>query len=789
MTLFAYWKAAIKGVRGGAPLKEDASPASAEISMATEADRAATPEVRVSDTLVAGLAKYLAPVISEPTYAGDLDRDLLAVVVRILGGEKVPVLERDLHLDPAVAQRLADLRNLTNGARQAVRGSKTFQAAVSVTLADRDMKKFLRESVGNEGDLRRLNSLLAQKGIPASDSGQGTPKALASSIKGINLQQVARPLQIVAPNKTVREVVPSRGGVKTRKGSEAGNGSGVKQAKAVRQPTSNAEHTELRGTPVTLSDAGKAVLDVHLKREFVFKSAGETYQCRLETLLARLESRGQSGAVRDALNGLFRSDLRFLLPKIVGLVRSQDIKFDPVNDALVRVFAVRLYVQLNAVRSGEAIARELRAREDLFGVLSSGEQRRIQDLLARCALRSGRPHDAIRMFRDIVTDRPDDGAALMNYVTTVFTTDVRQALSYAKTLILNRYALADENMVFLGDLLAHNGEHDLAQVAFFRILQDNKNYADAYLGLANLALLTHDSTQWEAWLKRFFACHKLPTFSVRGEEVPAPFRLKSPALKSVTSSPKVTVIMTSFNSGRTIEVAVESVLNQTVTNLELFIVDDVSTDNSREIIKSLAARDARIRYIFNERNVGTYSSKNAAILQASGDFVTFHDSDDWMYEQRLERHLEAMRPSVGCSISNWVRMDAAGRSIVRLGGAYVHLNPASTFFRREVLESIGMFDYVRTGADSEILTRVRHRLGLAAVAQLPNVLGIGFHHEASLTQSGSTAFDEHRYSPVRLEYTESWVQWHLATLVSNREALSIADQAHRLFEAPEAIAP
>jgi glycosyltransferase involved in cell wall biosynthesis len=255
-------------------------------------------------------------------------------------------------------------------------------------------------------------------------------------------------------------------------------------------------------------------------------------------------------------------------------------------------------------------------------------------------------------------------------------------------------------------------------------------------------------------------------------------------------SPKVSVIMTSFNAGATLEWAVRSVLDQTVSNLELFIVDDRSEDNSREIIQALADTDPRIKPIFNDHNMGTYASKNQAIRQCSGEFITFHDSDDWMHSQRIEIHLNAMKHGIMCSTSNWIRMDGRGRIIVRRDGPYTHLNPASTFFRRSVFDRVGSFDCVRTGADSEILTRIRHRLGQSAVTHLPDVLAIGLHHEASLTQSGATAFDEHRYSPVRLEYTEAWVKWHLEVLTRDREALSLnIGPEGRPFDIPPQIAP
>lgn len=785
-TSLSYWKAAFNAARGGAD-REHLPRADAGEAPAGSGDR------RIHASVGMAIAKSVLTEVSQSNYAGDLDKDFLACVTGLLLDQSVVSLDGEVSFEPLMLDRLANLRNITEGARQIVRSSTNFQTAISAVLCDRDMKSFLREKTSDELKLRRLNMLLAGQGLPLSNG------------KRVGETQGARRFSppSAAPNLSKPKALPATATPSSSSGKAAGPGglskmpplgkSTSKESKHARHAKSSLPKTnpdKLRGTPVTLSVAGRAILEGHLEREFAYKTAGVVHHCDVGALLAGLEAREQSGALRDALNGLFRSDLRFLFPKIVELVRDNDLKLSVENDALVRVFAVRLYVQLNAVRSGERIAEELAARPDLFEMLPRGEQRRIHDLLAKCALRSGRPNDALRIFRAVVSVRPDDGAALMGYIAAIYSTNLQDALSYAKSLLINNYELSDESLIFIGDLLAHNGELDFALTAFLRILQRNKDAADAYLGLANLALVKGSKEQWQEWLQRFMVFHKFSNCAVLANDAPAPFRLRPSGLKRVSSSPKVTVIMTSFNSAQTIETAAESVLDQTIDNIELFIVDDVSTDNSRDLIESLATRDSRVRYIFNKRNVGTYSSKNAAIQQCSGDFVTFHDSDDWMYNQRIERHLETMGPAIACSTSNWVRMDATGRSIVRREGPYVHLNPASTFFRRSVLDSIGRFDHVRTGADSEILTRIRHRLGFSAVVHLPEVLGIGLHHDGSLTQSGATAFDEHRYSPVRLEYTEAWVRWHLATLLSNRDALSFADHTPgRPFEVPDSITP
>ncbi len=89
--------------------------------------------------------------------------------------------------------------------------------------------------------------------------------------------------------------------------------------------------------------------------------------------------------------------------------------------------------------------------------------------------------------------------------------------------------------------------------------------------------------------------------------------------------PKVSVIIPTYNLSGLVGQAVESVLGQSVTDFELVIVDDGSTDNTREVIKKFV--DKRIKYFYKD-NGGVASARNFGIKNSSGDFVAFLDDDD-----------------------------------------------------------------------------------------------------------------------------------------------------------------
>ena len=107
--------------------------------------------------------------------------------------------------------------------------------------------------------------------------------------------------------------------------------------------------------------------------------------------------------------------------------------------------------------------------------------------------------------------------------------------------------------------------------------------------------------------------------------------------------PSVTVVIPVFNTEKYIEKCVKSVCGQTLKDLEIIIVDDGSTDSSGRIADELARDDSRIKVIHQE-NAGLGPARNAGINDATGDYLGFVDSDDWVEPQMFERlWIEATR--------------------------------------------------------------------------------------------------------------------------------------------------
>ncbi len=103
---------------------------------------------------------------------------------------------------------------------------------------------------------------------------------------------------------------------------------------------------------------------------------------------------------------------------------------------------------------------------------------------------------------------------------------------------------------------------------------------------------------------------------------------------------KISVIIPTYNRGNIIENSITSVLNQTYKNLEVLIIDDGSTDNTKEIIDKID--DKRIRYIKIKENLGGSNARNIGIKEATGRFISFQDSDDTFYPNKLELQFNNM---------------------------------------------------------------------------------------------------------------------------------------------------
>lgn len=108
---------------------------------------------------------------------------------------------------------------------------------------------------------------------------------------------------------------------------------------------------------------------------------------------------------------------------------------------------------------------------------------------------------------------------------------------------------------------------------------------------------------------------------------------------------KISVIVTNYNHSQYIETAIDSIQKQSYENIELIVIDDCSTDDSKEKILSLQKENLRfpLKTIFLEKNRGKWFALNTAIEKATGELITLQDADDACSQYRLELQYEVMQ--------------------------------------------------------------------------------------------------------------------------------------------------
>ena len=124
----------------------------------------------------------------------------------------------------------------------------------------------------------------------------------------------------------------------------------------------------------------------------------------------------------------------------------------------------------------------------------------------------------------------------------------------------------------------------------------------------------------------------------------------------------VSIVMPAYNAAQTIEASIESVLAQDYSEWELIIVNDCSSDATKEIVARLASTDSRVKLITLEKNGGISKARNTAIQHSIGRHLAFLDSDDLWKPQKLSKQLKFMTTEgYPFTFTSYELMDAHGR--------------------------------------------------------------------------------------------------------------------------------
>ena len=163
--------------------------------------------------------------------------------------------------------------------------------------------------------------------------------------------------------------------------------------------------------------------------------------------------------------------------------------------------------------------------------------------------------------------------------------------------------------------------------------------------------------------------------------------------------PYFTVVIPSYNRGHIIVWAIESVLNQSYSDFEIIVVDDGSTDNTKEVVSQYM--DSRINYFFQE-NSGVSAARNTGSKLAKGDYLVFLDSDDYVAKEWLMDFYNAIIEKVPAI----VRCRKADENIIDNNG-YQGFLAGSFAIRKDVFYKVGMYDEnLHYGENTELKWRI-----------------------------------------------------------------------------------
>lgn len=175
----------------------------------------------------------------------------------------------------------------------------------------------------------------------------------------------------------------------------------------------------------------------------------------------------------------------------------------------------------------------------------------------------------------------------------------------------------------------------------------------------------------------------------------------------------ISIITATFNSENELLHTYNSIRNQTFVNWEWLITDDCSSDNTRELLESIATSDNKVTVLKNTENSGAAVSRNLSISLARGDFIAFIDSDDLWLPSKLEKQIKFMEENdINFSFTAYELIDEKGEKLGQQVDTHLKsfvtyddmlkkkatLGCSTVMLRRSAFEDISM-PLLRTGQD------------------------------------------------------------------------------------------
>ncbi|GAB3048339.1 glycosyltransferase [Spirosoma pulveris] len=184
------------------------------------------------------------------------------------------------------------------------------------------------------------------------------------------------------------------------------------------------------------------------------------------------------------------------------------------------------------------------------------------------------------------------------------------------------------------------------------------------------------------------------------------------------AQPLVSVIIPCFNQGHFLAHAIESVLNQTWSTCEIIVVDDGSTDNTRQV----AHQFPQVQYVY-QPNQGLSAARNTGLQLSQGEYLAFLDADDWLFADGIEINLRQLQPNPRVAFISGAhdKVDSTGRLLAReqmpveqdhywrlLQSNYIGMH-ATVLYRRTIVEQFRFDTSLKACEDYDLYLRIaRH---------------------------------------------------------------------------------
>lgn len=182
---------------------------------------------------------------------------------------------------------------------------------------------------------------------------------------------------------------------------------------------------------------------------------------------------------------------------------------------------------------------------------------------------------------------------------------------------------------------------------------------------------------------------------------------------------KVTVVTPSWNSAKYIQKTVESVQAQTYQNWEMIIVDDCSTDETVEIVNSMAKTDSRIKVLCQKMNAGAGAARTRSVMNGNGRYIAYLDADDIWKPKKLELQIKFMKDNnYAFSCTSYEVINDEGKPLNK----FVHMLPEvdyKGFLMNNLLQTVGiMVDTSIVDKKYLVMPNIRRRQDAATWLQV-----------------------------------------------------------------------